>query len=370
TLAGSTFDSRTDAVATSGEFIVPNGSSLRLVGNPGSTGTIRWNSTGGETRLLVGEPGTPDVTIPAGGEFIFNGNSIVDAGVSTATLTNNAIIRGMGTFGYFGVPAVVNRNRIDADVPGEFLNFRLTSATNSGTIRALSGGALRFEVGTLDNSGGTIRAESGSQLLFSGYPRTVKGGSVINAVGQADVSRGTGVRVAGGAGFLDHPRTIDEWEGGAGALDHQLRGDLQRAGTGNDRVLRSAEVRGSQSRGGIRETQLHAGLQPGESRAAKGVPRTLHVIDRASIPGEQGGAGCVGDQCATLEGAAVIEAQRTVLAAQFPALRDGCAELVFAASHTQQPVVDEGATAVRSSVEDLRRAPAQFRRTQIAELHT
>lgn len=182
-LSGVTLDNLTHPLTLDGTFSIPNATSLRIVGNPQSIGKINFNSSGNTNWFYVGEDGAPSVTLPAEGELNFSGDTIATAGTSAAVLINDGKIRGTGTVGYNGKPEFINHDKVEADVAGNLLHIAAVYTTNTGTMRAVSGGKLRLEAGLLENTGGTIRVETGSELTFPSNPRTIKGGTIINEVG-------------------------------------------------------------------------------------------------------------------------------------------------------------------------------------------
>lgn len=202
-LSGVTLDNLTHPVTLDGNFAVPNASSLRIVGNPQSIGKINFNSSGNTIWFYVGEDGAPSVTLPAGGELDFNGDTIATAGTSTAVLINNGKIRGSGTVAYNGKPDFINHDKVDADVPGKLLHIAAVYTTNTGTMRAVSGGKLRLEAGLLENTGGMIRIEAGSELTFPQNPRTIKGGTILNEVG-GNLLFADGIYATGGIQIQNH----------------------------------------------------------------------------------------------------------------------------------------------------------------------
>src|SRR5215469_4511236 len=146
-----------------------------------NAGTITLNG-GGATNAIVqignslslSGGGVVNMSIAGGGGSAFLRGSGV-----TLTNTDN-IIEGAGFIGDSGALAFVNQATVDANASGLALNLNAGNGgiTNTGLLKASSGGTLQL-FNTINNAGGNITvADSTSTVLLNGA--TVKGGTLNN----------------------------------------------------------------------------------------------------------------------------------------------------------------------------------------------
>ncbi len=125
------------------------------------------------------------ITFTGGGSvFLAGANAVIGADVpnTNSTLTTDNIISGQGML---AAAALFNSGTISATTGTLTLAFG--SATNTGELRATSGGKLNLQGGTYANTGGTIEADTNSVVAISG---NVTGGGIAGLGGTVTLAGG------------------------------------------------------------------------------------------------------------------------------------------------------------------------------------
>lgn len=166
-------------------------------GTINNAGLIHLNSTGSNTYL---QPAGGAVTLTGGGILQLS-NQTVNWIYSTTvggSLTNvNNTIQGAGNIGWNGSPtAINNQGTILANVPNILLVDGNGVVTNTGTLRADSGGTLRLQAGTFNNAGGLIEALNASFVQLGTSP-TIAGGT-LSTTGSGVIEVINGIAVLDG----------------------------------------------------------------------------------------------------------------------------------------------------------------------------
>ncbi len=224
---------------------IPNEKALALLGDVHLNDVIELISTGATAHLAI----DGDVTLSGSGwvETSDNaGNTISGNQYYGQVFTNQTTIHAAGFLGYANL-SITNEGLIVADrttplivEPESFTGDGHPGFINTGTLRASGGGTLRFQNGTIDNTGGLIQAWNGSAVELHDHA-FVTGGTLQTA--------GTGeIRATG-----TEPRVADLTVSGGSALvipngKHLLAEDtvtihgelrLESAGAGSTLVVRS-----------------------------------------------------------------------------------------------------------------------------------
>lgn len=171
-------DGSVNPIATSGQVRITNNARLNLRGSIQNSGTISIGATAQDTYLQLADG---PVTLTGGGviqlsdhpsNWIFRGNA-------AGTLVNvNNTIQGAGNLGWNGSPTPITNqatvianatNPLNVDASGGF--------TNTGTMRATSGGILDLRNGVFNNVGGVIEAQNASIVRLNGNA-TIAGGNL------------------------------------------------------------------------------------------------------------------------------------------------------------------------------------------------
>lgn len=148
---------------------------LTVTGNSTIDGTVALNGSTGAT-AFVASGGV--ITLSGSGALTLssNSNNRIRGASATDGLVNQITIQGGGTLGG-GALSLLNQGAIiaNAAVP-LIITPNAAGATNTGVLRATSGGTLSLESGTFTNAGGNIEAQAGSAVAIS--DATVTGGTV------------------------------------------------------------------------------------------------------------------------------------------------------------------------------------------------
>ncbi|MBS0660590.1 MAG: FecR domain-containing protein [Verrucomicrobia bacterium] len=168
-------------------FIGANGSTTNLSGAIDNRGTLRLESAGSFTDLVL----TGTVTLSGGGTVTLGNTGRVRSGGAGVLINVDNTIDGESTGGGSlgaGSLAIVNQagGVIVANVSGRTLRLDPGTGglTNAGTLRALDGGVLLLSGlagGAFDNTGGTIEAQTASEVQFEGA--SVSGGTLLGTGG-------------------------------------------------------------------------------------------------------------------------------------------------------------------------------------------
>ena len=170
-----------DAAVTNtatGQIVVGGGSSLTLTdtGSYANAGEIRLegNSFFDAVLRLSGT-----VSLTGGGSLVLAGagtDSVRADGAAGELINTDNTICGSGNIGHDQL-ALVNHGLIHANVSGQTLELNPADAagmTNTGTLRASSGGTLKLHNDTFTNTGGALDIQAGSRLELQDV--TVNGG--------------------------------------------------------------------------------------------------------------------------------------------------------------------------------------------------
>ncbi|MEE9293561.1 MAG: hypothetical protein V3W34_01155 [Phycisphaerae bacterium] len=179
-IAGST---RLNGAANTGLIEIPNNvTGLRLLSSLANSGTIDMLSVGNNTDLIC----ETDMLLTGGGTINMTNNiaNRIYATSGDLTFTNvDNTIRGSGKIG-INQTTIVNRGTIIADQPTrlEIDPAAAGGMTNSGLMRAESGGTLELKNAPYDNTTGQMRALTGSTLRLSSGA-VITGGTVVAETG-------------------------------------------------------------------------------------------------------------------------------------------------------------------------------------------
>lgn len=189
-------DGSINPIATSGQVRINNNARLSLRGPIQNSGSISLGSTGQDTYLQLTDG---PVTFTGGGviqlsDQVSNWIFRTTAGGSLVNVNNT--IQGAGNLGWNGSPTSITNqatviangtNPLNVDAAGGF--------TNTGVLRATSGGILDMRNGVFANVGGLIEAQNASSVRLNGNA-TIAGGN-LSATGSGFFS------VTGASSYLD-----------------------------------------------------------------------------------------------------------------------------------------------------------------------
>ncbi|MGB7863008.1 MAG: hypothetical protein WCF74_06425, partial [Candidatus Sulfotelmatobacter sp.] len=164
------------SLSNSGDSVtVNNNVALTVGGNISNAGTIKLDSTGNNTELVL----NGNVTLSGAGTLTMGGTSSANyifGSNSLDQLTNQSTIQGQGHLGN-GQMALVNTGTINANASGGITIDVNDGFTNTGTVEATGGNTLILSnSGTINNTGGTITATGGSTVQVNST--TISGGKV------------------------------------------------------------------------------------------------------------------------------------------------------------------------------------------------
>ncbi|MGB8543009.1 MAG: hypothetical protein WCD49_15370 [Candidatus Acidiferrales bacterium] len=138
-------------ISGSGKLVLPDGSTTTLLGTNSNTSTIDLNSTGDQTKLVVGSTSPTSVTLNGTGKIILatNGDDIITGATSTDVLHNLNTIEGPGNIGD-GNLGLVNSGVIETVTKLGELEIDASNAgfTNQGTVEAVAGTTLYIDNGS------------------------------------------------------------------------------------------------------------------------------------------------------------------------------------------------------------------------------
>jgi len=207
------------------QFFVATGAGAGTINN---AGTLVLNSGGGHTYIRPIAGGT--VTLTGGGTLKLSNQTTnwIYGNTTGAALVNvNNTIEGAGNIGWSGVPtAFNNQGTVLANVSNVLvIDTAGAGVTNTGTMRAASGGTLSIQGTTVNNVGGLIEALPGSTVELSNGP-TIVGGTLSTT--------GTGVIHAFNTAVLDGQTNTVSNNGQIRVINgHRLalKGAIQNSGT-------------------------------------------------------------------------------------------------------------------------------------------
>jgi hypothetical protein len=172
------------------------GGASSLVLNSGSS--LFLNSAGNNTTLQIDNT---SVSVTGTGSIDLSNKStnFITGTVNTNVLTNHATIQGAGSVGA-NTLVIQNLGEIIAQYATALIIDPSPAAdsTNTGFLRAASGGLLQLHNGTIDNTGGEIHAADGGSVQLNGI--TIKDGTLSTA--------GSGSITVTGASSLAEDATI------------------------------------------------------------------------------------------------------------------------------------------------------------------
>jgi fibronectin-binding autotransporter adhesin len=133
-------------ISGSGKLVLPDGSSTTLLGTNSNTSTIDLNSTGDQTKLVVG---AASVTLNGTGKIILatNGDDVITGAASTDVLHSANTIEGPGNIGN-GDMGLVNSGLIEtvAHQTGQTeIDASSAGFTNQGTVEAVASTTLYID---------------------------------------------------------------------------------------------------------------------------------------------------------------------------------------------------------------------------------
>ena len=250
-------------IGSGGGLTILSGQSLTLQspiggGTLSNSASIQLASTGSDTKLIV--KGGP-LMLSGGGTLTLGNNThnIVTGHLGTEQFINESTIQGAGQIGA-GMLAITNNGTITANQSaGLVLQPNAGGLTNTGIIRATSGGTLTFSGGDISNFGGNVTAETGSTVNFSTIAGLAGGNVTTSGTGTINLSNSflnsvTVTNNAGGTITINGPENgiAGSYAGAAGstlliadastlflgsATPVTLNGSLILASDGNDTVL-------------------------------------------------------------------------------------------------------------------------------------
>jgi hypothetical protein len=178
-----------DSYRSVGSLFIDANDQLNIANNNGlyfnagtfsNNGRVNMNSVGNGTFLFIN--GASDTTFTGSGRVVMGGNSQNYIYSQTGRRLINAsghTIEGGGQFGFNSL-RFDNQGLVDANINGAELFVDMSDAftdfTNTGTIRASSGGILRLVSSNLTNSGGTVSALNGSTVRIQNA--SIRGGTI------------------------------------------------------------------------------------------------------------------------------------------------------------------------------------------------
>jgi hypothetical protein len=195
---GVTFDGSTPAspIANAGNVMVTDNDTLTLLGTIDNSGTIKLDSTGDQTELIVGNEGA---ALSGGGkiELTNNDEDVITAASPSPTLTNvNNTVTGSGVLGDGLNLTNEAAGVIDANVPSS-LTIRGNNVANAGLIEATAGGELEINSTQIDNASTGIIAATGTNSVVVVVEATITGGTLKTASGGAIEVGASGVTFDG-----------------------------------------------------------------------------------------------------------------------------------------------------------------------------
>lgn len=192
------FESRSSAtldgvtLASGTTFKVPNAANLTLANTISNAGTINLQSVGNATDLIIGAAST---TLSGGGVIELSNDTANRIYGSSAThhLTNSDnTIRGSGQLGANSL-AFTNQGTVEANLSNATLTIDPAATTfiNTGTFRAVNGGVLVLNSGSINNTSGTIQAQTGSTVRLAGSTAVTHGTLDVGPSGTLQLTSGS-----------------------------------------------------------------------------------------------------------------------------------------------------------------------------------
>ena len=171
----------TTTLDNQGSITVGNNTDFQLSGMVDNSGSISAINTGSAADLEVVGSGA---TLDGGGTITMSGSNARITGLAGAVLTiDDQTIQGDGQVGVNSVGFILNASAlIDANVSESMLTFDAsgTGATNTGIMRASSGGILRMTGSSIANAGGSIQALTDATVELTGGT-SITGGTLSGA---------------------------------------------------------------------------------------------------------------------------------------------------------------------------------------------
>ncbi len=177
-------------IASGSTVIVANNTQLNLAGTVSAQGTIKMNSLGNFTDVVIAAGSTITLTGPGGITSSDSGaNRIYGAGAGAILVNADSVISGAGAIGVNASLTLRNKSVIDANLGNALVFNGPTAVENTGTIRSTNttagnGGVLLQT--TIDNTGsgnaGLITA-IGANTHVDLQSGTIKGGTITTSGG-------------------------------------------------------------------------------------------------------------------------------------------------------------------------------------------
>ncbi|MCF3651419.1 PEP-CTERM sorting domain-containing protein [Synoicihabitans lomoniglobus] len=216
-------------------FNIQNATTATFDGTLHNPGTVNLLSSGSLTNLVAGPGG---LTLTGGGTITLSatGDRIFGSTASTTLTVQDQTLAGYGQLGVNQLH-LVNQDTITANVSGQTLQLQLSNGlTNTGTIRAQSGGTLLLLGTNVTNTGGNLTADSGSDISLAGS--TIHDGTLTGPVNfSGAASTLDGVTISTGS-LLTVPNTISVYL--KNSINHQGTFAITSSGSFTNLVIDAA----------------------------------------------------------------------------------------------------------------------------------